>query len=200
MAQTASNILAGPARIFVGGYGTAVAPVTGSPPTLFSHTSGVPSGLQTSYTEVGYTTGPATFDYKATKEEIVPEQSLIAVDVFTKEEMAQLVFTAYERVFVTLNAAFDAVGTVSDSTGDLYYAGNGLAILAPKTFTVFMSTIHRDNTAKFTWLCVYKAYSVDGIKLPFEKGKPTTYQVTLKALADTTRTAGDQVFQFKNEK
>lgn len=200
MAQVPSNILAGPARIFVGAYGTAVAPVTGTPPTLFQHTSGVPSGLQTGFTEVGYTTGPATFDYKATKEEIIPEQSLIAVDVFTKEEMAQLVFTAYERVFVTLNAAFDNVGTQSDSTGDLYYAGNGTSIITPKTFTVFMSTIHRDNTAKFTWLCLYKAYSLTGIKMPFEKSKPTTYQVTMKALADVTRTLGDQVYQFKNEK
>jgi hypothetical protein len=34
--------------------------------------------------------GRTTFDYKATKEEIIPEQSLLAVDVFTKEEMAQI--------------------------------------------------------------------------------------------------------------
>jgi hypothetical protein len=200
MAQVASNILAGPARIFLGAFGTAVAPVTGAPPTLFAHTAGVPSGLQTGFTEVGYTTGPATFDYKATKEEIVPEQSLIAVDVFTKEEMAQLSFTAYERVFVTLKAAFDNIGSQSDATGELYYAGNGTNIIAPSTFLVFMSAIHRDNTAKFSWVCLYKAYSVEGAKLPFEKSKPTTYQVTLKALADTTRTAGDQVFQMKNER
>jgi hypothetical protein len=195
-----SNILAGPARIFIGAYGTAVAPVSGAPPVLFQHTSGVPSGLQTGFTEVGYTSGPATFTYKATKEEIIPEQSFLAVDVFTKDEVAQLVFTAYERVFVTLNAAFDNVGTQSDSTGDLYYAGNGTAIVQPKTFTVFMSTLHRDNTAKFSWVCLYKAYSMDGVKLPFEKQKATTYQVTMKCLADTTRTTGDQALQFKNEK
>lgn len=200
MAQVASNILAGPARMFIGTYATAVAPVSGAPPVLFQHTSGVPSGLQVNFTEIGYTTGPATFDYKATKEEIIPEQSLIAVDVFTKEEMAQLVFTAYERVYVTLNAAFDNVGTVSDANKDLYYGGNGTAIVTPKLFTVFMSTPHRENTAKFSYLCVYKAYSMDGVKLPFEKGKPTTFQVTMKALADTSRTIGDQVFQFVNEK
>lgn len=200
MAQVASNILAGPARIFLGAFGSAVAPVTGAPPTLFQHTAGVPSGLQTGFTEVGYTTGPATFDYKATKEEIVPEQSLIAVDVFTKEEMAQLQFTAYERVFVALKAAFDNIGSQNDATGELYYGGNGTNIIQPSTFVVFMSTLHRDNTAKYTWVCLYKAYSMDGVKMPFEKSKPTTYQVTLKALADTARTAGDQVFQLKNER
>ena len=200
MAQVPANILAGPARIFIGAWGTAVAPVTGAPPTVFAHTSGVPSGLQTGFTEVGYTTGPATFDYKATKEEIIPEQSLIAVDVFTKEEMAQVVFTAYERVYVALNAAFDNVGTVSDSSKDLYYAGNGTAIMQPKTFVVFMSTMHRDNTAKYTYACLYKTYSMDGVKLPFEKGKATSYQITFKCLADVARTAGDQVYQFVNEK
>lgn len=195
-----ANILAGPARIFIGAYGTAVAPVSGTPPTLFQHTSGVPSGLQTSYTEIGFSTGAATFTYKATKEEIVPEQSLIAVDVFTKQEDGSLVFTAYERVFATLKAAFDNVGSVSDGSKDLYYGGNGTTIIQPSTFTVFMSTIHRDNTAKFTYLCLYKAYSMDGVKMPFEKGKPSTYQVSFKALADITRTAGDQVYQFVNEK
>lgn len=200
MAQTPSNILAGPARIFIGAYGTAVAPVTGTPPTLFQHTAGVPSGLQTGFTEVGYTTGSTAFNYKATKQEISPEQSLAPVDVFTIEEMAEVTFTAMERVFVTLKAAFDAVGSQSDATGDLYYGGNGTSILTPSTFTVFLSHLRRDNTAKFTWACIYKAYSVDGVKLPFDKKKETTYQVTMRALADVTRNAGDQLYQFKNEK
>lgn len=200
MAQVAANILAGPARIFIGAYGTAVAPVSGTPPTLFNHTSGVPSGLQTGFTEIGFTTGPATWDYKATKEEIIAEQSLIGVDVFTKEEMATLTFTAFERQFTILKAAFDNVGSVSDGAKDLYYGGNGTTIITPSTFVVFLSALHRDNAAKFTYLCLYKAYSVDGIKMPFEKQKPSTYAVTMKALADLTRTAGDHVYQFVNEK
>lgn len=200
MAQTASNVLAGPARIFLGSYGTAVLPVTGAPPTLFAHTAGVPSGLQTGFTEVGYTTGDTTFDYKATKTEINPEQSLLPVDVFTSDEMSQISFTCLERVYVALNAAFDNVGTVSDANKDLYYAGNGVAILTPKIFCVYLSHVHRENTAKFSYACIYKAYSADGVKMPFSKTKASQYQVTLKALADTTRTLGDQAFQFVNEK
>lgn len=197
-----ANILAGPARIFIGTFGTAVAPVTGTPPTLFQHTAGVPSGLQSGFTEVGYTTGPVTFTYKATKVELMPEQSLAAVDVFVSEEMAQIVFTAMERTYIALHTAFDNVGTQSDTTGDFYYAGNGAAIITPLFNTVFMSTPHRDNLLKFSWACVYKAYSVDGVKLPFEKKKETTYQVTLKAVADvvTPRTVGDQLWQMKHEK
>lgn len=197
--RTPANILAGPARIYIGAYGSAVAPVTGTPPTLFAHTAGVPSGLQTGYTEIGYTTGNATFEYKATKVELMPEQSLAAVDVFTKEEMSQVTFTAMEAVYKALQAAFDNVGSSNDSTGSLFYAGNGTSILTPAFNTVFLSSIHRDNTAKFSWSCVYKAYSVDGVKLPFEKGKETTYAVTLKAVADVTRNGGDQLYQMKFE-
>ena len=200
MAQSAPAIIASPARLFIGTYSGVVLPVTGAPPTLFQHTAGVPSGLQTGYTEVGYTTGDATFEYKATKEEISPEQSLIAVDVFTKEEMAQVTFTAMERTYNTLKVAFDNIGTVSDANKDLYYGGNGLSIVAPLTVSLFLSSLHRDNTAKYSFLCLYKAYSVDGVKLPFNKAKATTYQITIKALADTTRTQGDQVFQLVNEK
>lgn len=197
--RTPANILAGPARIYLGIYGTAVLPVTGTPPTLFAHTAGVPSGLQTGFTEVGYTTGKAEWSYKLTKGELVPEQSLAPVDVFAKEEGVQLQFTCMEAVYRALQAAFDAIGTSNDSTGSLFYGGNGTSVLAPSYWGVFLSSIHRDNTAKFSWLNIYKSYSVDGIKLPFEKQKETTYSVTLKAVADVTRNAGDQLFQSKIE-
>lgn len=200
MAFNASNILAGPARVFIGVYGTAVLPVTGTPPTLFAHTLGVPSGLQTGFTEVGYTTGPVTFEYKSTKVEINPEQSMMPVDVFTTEEMNKITFTALERTFAALREAFDSVGQVSDSSKDLFYYGNGTSILTPQAFCVFMSHCHRDNINKYSYACLYKAYNAEGVKLAFEKKKETSYAVTLTALADTTRTAGDQGGMFVNEK
>lgn len=200
MATNSANILAGPARIYIGTYGTAVAPVSGTPPTLFQHTAGVPSGLQTGYTEVGYTTGPCTFDYKATKTLIDVEQSLAPVDAFIPSEMVQVQFNAYERVFVALKAAYDNVATVSDSTGDLYYGGNAQTEFTPSYFTLFFSHVHRDNAAKFSWACLYKGVSMDGVKLPFEKAKALQYTVTIQAIADTTRSLGDQLFQMKNEK
>ncbi len=200
MSQNASNIMAGPARIFIGTYSGVVLPVSGSPPTLFQHTAGVPSGLQTGFTEIGFTTGPTTFTYKATKVELVPEQSLMAVDVFTSDEMVSVAFNAYERTYIALRSAFDAVGQVSDANKDLYYAGNGTSILTPQTFGVFFSVVHRDNLNKYTYACLYKAYQPDGFKGAFEKKKETSYTITLKGLADLTRTIGDQGFQFVNEK
>lgn len=200
MAQTPSNVIAGPARVFVGLYSGVVNPVSGTPPTLFAHTAGVPSGLQTGFTEVGYTTGPTTFEYKATKVEIAAEQSLLPVDIFTSDELSQVTFTCLERLYQTLQAAFDNIGSVSDAAKDLFYAGNGTSILTPSPFSIFVSHRHRDNVNKFSCANIYRAYSVDGIKLPFDKKKETTFLVTLKALADTTRSAGDQAFQLFHEK
>ena len=194
-----SNVLAGPARIFVGPYNFVVNPVTGTPPVAFQHTDGKPSGLQTGFTEIGFTTGPSEWSYKADKGEIVPEQTLTAVDTWAKAEMAELTFTAYERVYIAMKVAMDNIGVNIDSTGELYYAGGGSSILTTNFFSVFMSHKHRDNTGKFSWVNIYKAYSVEGIKLPFEKGKETSFKVTLKAVADVSRSGGDQLFQMKHE-
>ncbi len=105
-----------------------------------------------------------------------------------------------ERTFAALKAAFDSIGQVSDAAKDLFYFGNGASIVTPQNFCVFMSHMHRDNSNKFSYACVYKAYNPEGAKLAFEKKKETTYVVTMTALADTTRTAGDQGGQFVNEK
>ena len=200
MAQSASNVLAGPARIFIGTYGVAVPPVSGTPPALFQHTAGVPSGLQTGFTEIGFTEGPVEFAYKATKIEINPEQAYMPVDVFLSEEMAEIKFKSMERTYNTLLASFDNVGTITDANKDLFYFGGGTQIITAKLYTVMFSSAHRDNGAKYGIGCLYKAYTVEGVKLAFTKTAPSTYEVTLRGLADVTRTAGDQGGQFFHEK
>ena len=82
MATSAANIFVGAGNIFLGKTGTGVLPTSGTPPTIFAHTAGVPSGAQTGYTHIGHTEGDATFTYKATKTEITSEQNLAPVDVF----------------------------------------------------------------------------------------------------------------------
>ncbi len=132
-----TNVIVGPARIFISPYGVATLPTTGFPPSAFQHIYGVPA--VTGFTEVGYTTGPTTFTYKATKEEVFAPTSLIAVDVFPTDEMAQIEFTALEMVYSSLMSAFDNVGSTTDVTGDFIYGGNSTSILTPSTFSVFLS-------------------------------------------------------------
>ena len=107
-------------------------------------------------------------------------------------------FTAQEQVYVGLQAAFDGIGTVTDGSKNLFYGGNG-DLSAPSTWAVWLSSRRRDSSAKYEGLCIYKAYSVDGIQLKYSRVNKTTYQITLKGLAVETRNAGDQLFQFYRE-
>lgn len=192
MAFSPQNILAGPARIFVG----TTAPASGTPPTLVGHTNGVPA----TGTEVGYTTGPVEFVYKNTKEEIKPEQAYMPVALYVTDEMAEITFECLEKTYNTLLRAFDNVGTVTDVNKDLFYFGNGTSIIAPFTATVFFSSPQRTNPAKYSIGMLYYAYNPEGVRLPFTKTKPMSYKMTFRALADVTRTAGDQGGQFFIEK
>lgn len=192
MSFAPNNILAGPARIFVG----VTAPSSSAPPTLMGHTNGVPA----TGTEVGYTTGPVEFYYKNTKEEIVPEQAYMGVGLYTVGEEAMVSFECMEKTYQTLLRAFDNVGTVDDVNKSLFYFGNGNSIITPFTTCVVFTSPQRTNAAKYTVGTLYYAYNPEGVRLPFTKSKPMTFKMTFKALADTTRTAGDQGGQFYIEK
>lgn len=192
MAQNSANIHISAGRIFIG----VTPPATGAPPTWLTHTDGVPA----TGTEVGHTEGDSVFTYKPTKAEVVSEQALGPVDAFVTDEMAQLTFTAQERVFTTLQAALDNIGNVNDVTRMGFYAGNGASLINIFTTCVVLTSRRRDATTKFEVLVIYKAYSVEGVALTYSRTKPSTYAVTLKGLNDTTRNAGDQLFQFSREK
>jgi len=59
----------------------------------------------------------------------------------------------------------------------------GVAVVSPR----------RDVTGKFVVSHLYQAYQAEAVKLPFQRGKETTFGVKFKAVADSSRPAGDQV-------
>jgi hypothetical protein len=192
MAQSATNIHIGAARIWL----NVTAPATGTPPTLLGHTDGVPA----SGTEVGYTRDAATFTYKQNKQEVQAEQSLNPVDVFITTEECQLEFNAMEHVYNTLKTAFDNIGTVTDGSKDLFYAGDGSALVSVTTQCVALTSRIRTAPTKFEVLCIYKVYNMEGIAIPYARTTEAIYKVTLKALVDQSRNAGDRLYQWFKEK
>jgi hypothetical protein len=192
VAQSASNIFVGPARVFVG----VTNPASGTPPTLLTHTAGVPG----TGTEIGFTDGDANWHYKATKEEIMAEQSLAPVDVFTKQEEIVVKFTMLESNYTALQVAFDNVGKVDDGSKTLMYGGGGTSILAPTTQSVVLTSPHRLAPTKFSIFVAYKIYSVLGYESVLSKSKKRAINVELHGIADTSRNAGDTLFQVFEEK
>lgn len=192
MAQNPSNIHIGAARIFLG----ITPPATGLPPTLMGHTDGVPS----SGTEVGYTQDAATFTYKQNKQEVEAEQSLNPVDVFVVSEEIMIEFNAMEHVYIALKAAFDNVGSVDDASKTLFYGGDGVGLVSVTTQAVMLSSRIRTAPTKHEVLVLYKVYNMEGIVIPYQRTAVAIYKVSLKGLVDTTRSAGDRLFQWFREK
>jgi hypothetical protein len=185
MALNEAKVHAGPCRIFAG----VTAAASGTPPTYTTHTDGVPG----TGTEVGLTEGDAKFKYKLLQGKIEPEQSLAAVGLYAIGEDASLTFVVMEQTYFTLQQAFNNVGKESVAGGVAFWFGGGTSVLAPTISTIMLTSRQRNAPTKFIITQLYKAGTMDGFELAFKKKGHSVYQVTYEALADLTRTAGDQV-------
>lgn len=191
MAFTPNRIHVGPARIFTG----VTNPASGAPPTFVAHTAGVPA----TGTEIGLTNGDTTFEYMATKGEIQAEQYYAGVDVFLQQESCKLSFTAQEMTVNALKAAFDAIGQFTDGTKEAFYAGSASGAFAALKTSVMITARQRINPAKYLIILMYNAYPSKGLSVPFGRTKPAMSPVEFTGLADTSRTAGDAMFQWYYE-
>jgi hypothetical protein len=59
-------------------------------------------------------------------------------------------------------------------------------------YSVLLISKRKDQTAKFVISQIYRAYQKETVKLPFQRGKETTYKVTFQAIADQNRAVGDR--------
>jgi hypothetical protein len=192
MAIDVTKVHVGAARIFAG----ITNPATGTPPTLMTHTDGVPA----TGTDLGATEGDCVFTYVAEKTEILAEQYLGPIDVYVGSEMASLVFSMKEHNYTAMKLAFDNVGSVDDSNKTLFYGGGGTSILAPTTQALMFTSRIRNAPTKFHVGVMYKVYSMKGYKGILSKKNPAHIDVEIRGLVDTSRNAGDQMFQYFREK
>lgn len=189
MALEASNVHAGPARIFLG----VTNPATGTPPTWMAHTAGVP----TPGTEVGYTQGDAVFRKNKTTGQINAEQATGPIGVYLTEEIVEVEFTAIERVYNTLRAGMDNIGTIDDGTRMGFYSGGSQYTI--RTQTVFLSSPRPNHAGRYEISVIYKAFNVTGYEIAYRKSE-SSFRITLRGLFDTSRSVGDQLFQHSIEK
>jgi hypothetical protein len=188
MSFNADNIQVGPGRIFLG----VTQPSSGAWKT---HTAGVPSdGV-----EVGYTEGDLIVRRPKEVVEIMAEQAYSPVMTFPTREDIEVEFTALERVYETLYAAFDNVSTVNDVTRMGFKSGGQFGF-ALRTQTVMVTSPRPNQAGRYEVLFIYKAYQAEGVEYSYKKGGAATVRMRLKGLNDTSRTAGDQLYQWSVEK
>jgi hypothetical protein len=87
-----------------------------------------------------------------------------------------------------------AAGTDTNlPTGSQNYEEIAFGGLKPvPKFGVLLISKRKDQTSKFVVSEIYRAYQKETIKLPFQRGKETTYKVTFQAIADLNRPVGDR--------
>jgi hypothetical protein len=197
MSVDASKIHMGQARVFVGGTN----PTTGTPPTLAAHTAGVPSGAQSAFVDLGFTQGDTTFEIMVEKGQVKAEQSLATVALFTTGIAVKLRGTMLERNYTALKAAIDAcISSVDDGSKTLFYGGGGTGVLAPATQGVMFTAIQPQAPTKYFVGVIYKAFTLKGFSLTFNKAKESVIPFELEGMTDSARNAGDELFQFFIEK
>lgn len=192
MAIQPNEIHVGPANIYIG----TTAPASGAPPTWATHTNGVPATGD----HVGATLGEAIFTWTAEKEEITAEQVMGVLDMFITSQGGELTFEAEERNVALMQKTFDNIGTIDDVTRSGFYGGGGGTIINIQYTTIFLSSMRRDQAGKFEILFLYKCVSTAPMPLKYSRTGVSTYEVTFRCLPDTTRTEGDQIFQYSREK
>ena len=199
MATDVTKIHIGQGEIWLGG----TPPTAGTDPN--DPTGGTPSVLNsmtTNYaaptsggTYVGFTNGPATLTYRPTFYMVETEQTLGEVLATPTAEETTLAFTMLEATYLNFSNAFNQ-GTTRTVVGPP--AQNAVYVGSKGTFStkllVMMS--RKISGTGYYILTIYKAYSMEGATLNFERRAETRIAVTMKSLADTTRPIGDQLFQI----
>lgn len=190
MAQNATNIHVGPGRIWFG----ITAPTTGTPPTLMSHTAGVPA----SGTEVGHTSGDTVITFQNVKSDIDSEQSFGIVDTYATGQTLEITMTLQERVYNIMQTLFEGLGSVNDAAYDLFYGGGPLSSVP--SIAVMISSPRRDNNAKFEVFVGYRMQMVSPVPITYSRVNRSMIAATLRGTHDSSRSVGDQLFQFYREK
>ncbi len=196
MAIQSNEIHVGPADIFMDVTAPATAPSQGTEPTWLAHNQGVPS----SGTHVGATLGESVFTWESEKTDIEAEQVMGILDKFISQQNATLTFTAEERNYLLMKQTLDNIFSVNDSARMGFTGGGGGSIIPISYTTIALTSGRRDIAGAFEVLVMYKCVSINAMPLTYSRTAPSTYAVSFQCLPDTTRTKGDQIFQFSREK
>ena len=154
--------------------------------------------LAPAYLFAGALEGVTDLDIGAKVEETTADQETLPIDAVMTGEVDSLAVTLKEsdcaKLQILIPHGTYTTGTDTGlPTGAQAYeeiAFGGLKAV-PK-FGILLISKRKDQTAKFVVSQIYRAYQKESVKLPFQRGKETTYKVTFQAIADLNRPVGDR--------
>jgi len=156
------------------------------------------AALGPAYVFAGALEGATDLDIGAKVEETTADQETLPIDAVMTGEVDSIAVTLKEsdcaKLQILIPHGTYATGTDSalPSGAQAYeeIAFGGLKAV-PK-YGVLLVSKRKDQTAKFVVSQIYRAYQKESVKLPFQRGKETTYKITFQAIADLNRQVGDR--------
>lgn len=157
-------------------------------------TNGVPAGGR----NVGETVDAAELSYKPTFEDVRIEQAYGHVAPRVVDEAVSLKFkcavASYQNLALALQTGHQVTAAgVADTLfvgGRPFTASQTVALVSP------IKNPTTGDTEFYEWVCLYEAYSIEGLTLPYKRGQTRLVDVTINGYADITRTEKDQLFQI----
>jgi hypothetical protein len=133
-------------------------------------------------------------------EEIGSDQDTLPIDAVVTAEADMISATLKESDMAKLQLIIPhgtySTGTDANlPTGEQAYeeiAFGGLPPAGVPKFGVLLISKRKDQANKFVVSQIYRAYQKTATKLPFQRGKETTFKVDFQAIADLNRPVGDR--------
>ena len=154
--------------------------------------------LAPAYLFAGALEGVTDLDIGAKVEETSADQETLPIDAVMTGEVDSIAVTLKESDCNKLQILIPH-GTYATGTDAALPAGaqtyEEIAFGGLKTvpkFSVLLISKRKDQTEKFVVSQIYRAYQKETVKLPFQRGKETTYKITFQAIADLNRPVGDR--------
>jgi hypothetical protein len=156
------------------------------------------ASLGPAYMYAGALEGVTDLDIGAKIEETTADQETLPIDAVMTGEVDSISVTLKESDCgkLQLLVPHGTYAAGSDSAlpmGAQAYEEIAFGGLKPvPKFGVLLISKRKDQTSKFVVSQIYRAYQKETLKLPFQRGKETTYKITFQAIADQNRPVGDR--------
>jgi hypothetical protein len=156
------------------------------------------AALAPAYLFAGALEGVTDLDIGAKIEETTADQETLPIDAVMTGEVDSISVTLKESDCGKLQLLVPH-GTYASGSDSALPAGaqayEEIAFGGLKTvpkFGVLLISKRKDQSSKFVVSQIYRAYQKEPVKLPFQRGKETTYKITFQAIADENRPLGDR--------
>lgn len=191
---TAANILVSPAQLYVSATGTAL-------PDETTVAAGASWGA--GWTDLGYTLTPLALGVDVETLELEVEQTPNPVAMLQTKQTASFEVTLAEITAANLKYALSSRSTITTTAAaanqhgfDLLKVGGDMQI---PYYQVGFEGVALDSSGNklVKRIFIYRAILTMGGKLEFSKKAPSGIPLQVMAVADTSKTAGEQLFEVQ---